>query len=383
MDILQRALLGEPGALSFLNRTSSIYLLDATDPTKPKTYGCWNFINQAMNELERYEATMMRMNNNSHQNSSQTTSATTPHASTIATATLQVTLPLVQLLATLAQRVAQRSPASDKALVATCISNASQVYLNSKGSSSATSQLPHEAQALIQANHELREIVMGRIAAMVFDPTYHRPSPTSSGVPSHNNNNNNNTNNHHHHQMQQLPESAFANPMAMESFCAVLAANAVSSGPNAMNHFVTEWIVPSVPTLPPFAVVCVTLHVAEEAMRTPSAPAGSRDMLQRLVSLILTHVLGPILADAILESNPETSNSSSGSRSNGSGSSGGGGSSSHTLNQRIAAIALRALERWCVVTGLSLGQVKSICHEVKVRERVNVHVLWLVVVTVL
>jgi hypothetical protein len=344
MDILHRALLGESGALNFLNRTSSIYLLDATDPTQPKTYGCWNFINQAMNELERFESKHMTNHNNNSMAAS------------------EVTVPLVQLLATFSQRVAQRSPSIDQALVATCIHNASQLYHhhnNNNHNNNTTNNnnlysksLSQEAQALIQANHDLREIVMGRIAAMVFDPSYHHHVGRL----------------YHHRQ----PESAFSNPMAMESFCAVLAANAVSSGPNAMNHFVADWIVPSVSSLPPFAVVCVTLHVAQEAMRTPSAPAGSRDRIRRLVPLIIAQVVGPILANAILEPTTETTTPAAAATTTTSGTTtrrrnNDHANKEHALKHRIASTALRALERWCLVTGLSLGQVKSICTNVKVR----------------
>jgi hypothetical protein len=56
LDVLNRALQGGPGARSFLDRTTSIYILDATEVSILKTYGCWNFIHQALNEVERAEA---------------------------------------------------------------------------------------------------------------------------------------------------------------------------------------------------------------------------------------------------------------------------------------------------------------------------------------
>jgi hypothetical protein len=55
LDVLNRALQGDPGACSFLDRTTSICVLDATNVSKSKTYGCWNFIHQAINEVERAE----------------------------------------------------------------------------------------------------------------------------------------------------------------------------------------------------------------------------------------------------------------------------------------------------------------------------------------
>jgi len=42
IDILNNALRGDPGGISFLEQTASIYVLDAaTTPGQPKTYGWW------------------------------------------------------------------------------------------------------------------------------------------------------------------------------------------------------------------------------------------------------------------------------------------------------------------------------------------------------
>lgn len=289
LGVLNRALHGDHGALSFLDRTSSIYVLDATDPSKPKTYGGWNFIHQAMNEIERNEAGHVR--NGSQQ------PGLTGH---------------VQLLATMAQRVARRSPAMDRRLVATCISNAAQYHASET-----------EAQALIDLNSEIREIVMGRIAAMAFDFSFHtRQGPSQS-------------------------KSAFSDPVAMEKLCAVLAANAVASGPNAVNHFMKEWIIPSVPSLPPFAIACVTYHLAIEAL-SKTCPAGTKDMVQSLSHPVVGTVLAPVLVEAIAENSTDCPN--------------------HEWNCRVAAVSIRALERWCTATDLSLPQIKHICakHQVRV-----------------
>jgi hypothetical protein len=128
LDVINRTLQGDSRARSFLERTTSIYVLDLTDPSKPKTYGCWNFIHQAMNEVERYETKFMQtccptdLNNGS---------GLVSH---------------VRLLASAALRVARRSPASDKAIVATCIANAAEYH----GSDS-------QSQWLIDLNLELRD----------------------------------------------------------------------------------------------------------------------------------------------------------------------------------------------------------------------------------
>jgi hypothetical protein len=294
LDVLNRALHGEAGARSFLDRTSSIYVLDATDLSKPKTYGCWNFIHHAMNEVERVEAkyASQGMNTKGAQLEGH-----------------------VQLLATMSLRVARRSTVIDKTLVATCISNAAKYHAS-----------PDEEQKLIDLNEELRDIVMGRIAAMAFDHSFHGQS---SGPHA---------------------RSAFADSVVMEFFCAVLAANAVSNGPAAVNHLVTEWIVPSARALPPFALSCVTLHLSLEALRK-SAPANTQEMLQRLSNPVMANVLAPVLSDAVKETNSNQMND---------------GTSLHERNNRIAAVSLRAMDRWCAATDLSLAQIKHICSKVEV-----------------
>jgi hypothetical protein len=303
LDVLNRALLGDHSSLSFLDRTSSIYVLDATDASKPKTYGGWNFIHQAMNEIERSEA-------------AHPSNGAPPHLTGH-----------VQLLATIAQKMARRSPMADRNLVATCISNASQYHPSDV-----------EARSLIDLNSEIREIVMGRIAAMAFDFSFH-----------------------HHGNVHR---SAFSDNVAMEKLCAVLAANAVSSGPHAVNHFMKEWIIPSVTTLPPFAVACVTYHLAIEA-HSKTSPSGTKDMLQSLSYPVVGTVLSPVLSEAI----GETSDSPD-----------------HEQNCRVAAIALRALERWCSVTDLSLPQIRHICSKNHVRSSIdNLHaqITWISVVSLM
>ena len=287
LDVLNRALNGDHSALSFLERTTSIYVLDATDPSKPKTYGGWNFIHQAMNEIERNEAEQLRIGG------AVDSTRLVGH---------------VQLLATMAQRVARRSPSVDRKLIQTCVSNASQYHYNYNTAN---------AQTLIDLNSEIREIVMGRIAAMAFDFSFHK----SSG------------------------QSAFSDPVSMEKLCSVLAANAVTTGPVAVNHFMREWIIPCVSTLPSFAVACVTHHLAIEAS-SKSAPAGTKAAMQHLSHPVVGAVIIPVLSDAIAET-AESPN--------------------HSWNCRVAASCLNALDRWCVATDLSLPQINHICTKFKVR----------------
>jgi hypothetical protein len=296
LDVINRTLQGDVRARSFLERTTSIYVLDLTDPSKPKTYGCWNFIHQALNEVERHETKYMQTCGPSELKNG---SGLVSH---------------VRLLASAALRVARRSPASDKAIVATCIANAAEYH----GSDS-------QSQWLIDLNLELREIVMGRIAAMAFDFSFH---------------------NH----MGPHGYSAFADRVVMDTFCAILAANAVSTGPPAIHHFATEWIIPSSRNLPVFALVSVTQHLASEGSRK-SAPAGTKDMLQQLSVPVVSVVVVPAIADATTDNSVDT----------------GSAPSLHQENSGVASMALKTMKAWCDATDLSLPQAKHICSKVKVR----------------
>jgi hypothetical protein len=292
LDVINRALQGDPGARSFLERTTSIYVLDVTDSSKPKTYGCWNFIHQAMNEVERHESRYMQQDTNGGD------LALVGHA---------------RMLASMALRVARRSPSTDKALVATCISNASHY----NGSET-------QSQWLINLNLELREIVMGRVAAMAFDFSFHRRAGPNG-------------------------QSAFADRVVMDTFCAILSANAVASGPAAIGHFATEWIIPSSRSLPSFAVASVVLHLASEGLRK-SAPAGTKDTLQQLSVPAMNIVLVPTLFEAV-----------SGNESNANGS-----VSTREERSQVASMSLRAMKVWCDATDLSLPQIKHICSKADV-----------------
>lgn len=286
LDVLHRALQGDSAAQSFLDRTSSIYVLDATNVSHPKTYGCWNFIHQAINEVERAESQRQDTQSISY----------SPH---------------LQLLANMALRVARRSNILDKRLVTMCIRNAAK----------HVDQTP----ALIDINVEIRDIVMGRIAAMALDPSLHSSSD-------HN-------------------KSAFGDFSVMETFCAVLAANAVSNGPISVNHLVKEWIVPSAQSLPPFFLSSVIFHIALEASRK-TAPRYTLDTLQQLSATVMATVLAPVLVDAIKEQRSNITVNAD---------------SSHERNNRVAALCLQAMNQWCRLTDLSLPQIKHVCNKVQVR----------------
>lgn len=312
LDVIGRALSGDEGARAFLERTSSIYVLDVTDKSNPKTYGCWNFIHQALNEIERYESKIYQL----EKNSPTTTKTTTDHWDLVHH---------VRLLATMALRVARRPPQSDRAIVATCISNASDYNCN-----------PSQAQWLLDLNLELREIVMGRIAAMAFDFSFHRGGITGSVVPA-----NSTTDNNH---------TAFADDVVMDTFNAILAANAVSSGPSAVRHFATEWIIPSSRNIPVSALISIAHHLALEGMRA-SSPAGTLDTLQQLSIPIASMVLIPAMANAVTDNSNEDELPSS-------------ASGIHLGNSRILTKSLAALNVWCEATSLTLPQLKHISSKI-------------------
>jgi hypothetical protein len=200
----------------------------------------------------------------------------------------------------MARRAARRSPSSDLNLIGTCLANA--------GHQASTA----EAQVLITHNSELRERIMGRIAAMVFDFSFHRINTHGA--------------------------SAFTNRIAMESLCAVVAANSVSNGPGAIGHLVMDWIVPSVENLPPLAVAAVTLNLAHEASNK-GAPAGTKEALKTLSNPIIAQVLGVLLSEATQESDSKTQYD----------------------NRHLLVLSLKALQQWCAVLELSATQVKHVC----------------------
>jgi len=247
LDILDRGLKGDAWALSFLERTASIYVYDGTTPEQPKTCGAWDFLNQSLTEVERYES-QVSSPSSFHQVSQK--SNLSGH---------------VQLLATMSHAAAKRCPTSDQKLVEACLANAAHYH----GSTD-------QAQHLIENNSQMRKRVMGRIAAIAFD--------------------------HSHHRVGNSYQSSFSNPIAIDSLCAIVATNAIAAGPGEFINLVSHWIIPSKEKLPPFSVVAVTYHLASEAMGK-CAPCGTRHALKNILFVpIMTNVLAPLLIDAVRES---------------------------------------------------------------------------------
>ena len=320
LSVLDHAIRGDPDGLSFLEQTTSIYVLDAaTTPGRPRTYGWWDFLNDALNDAERYESEGRHLS-----------------------ADLDAH---VRLLATVTRRVARRPPALDRRLVGTCLANASMSHMNLLASGDV-------AQSLLTNNDELRERNMGRIAAIVFDFAYHRKrdgrgdcNGEGGGVVA-----------------RHPPRSAFSDPVAMEQLCGVLAANAVSSGPAAVRHLVSDWIVPSIDSLPTFAVVAVMSYIAVEAMEE-DCPPGTADVMRSLVPSVFKCALGPILIDSLRESDERGDDAMV--ETGGSGMSGRG----NNEHRAVASFAMRSLDSWCKANLIGAVKLRSIFSQTNVRER--------------
>ena len=201
-----------------------------------------------------------------------------------------------------------------------CFANASMTQMNLM----ANEQL---SQSLVSNNAELRERNMGRIAAIVFDWSFHR----TNSVAGHS-------------------TSAFSDPVVMEQFCGVLACNAVSSGPTAVRHLVSDWIVPGVESqqLPPQAVVAIILHISVEA-RGKGCPAGTKDVISSLFPSVCKSILGPILLESLREGDER-------------GIAGG-----ENINHRIAALSLRSFESWCRANDIGAAKLHKIFDSTNVR----------------
>lgn len=293
LSILDRALKGDAGALSFLERTAAIYVYDSTTsgPTgtsQPKICGAWDFLNQALSEVERHESRVTELSLDAH----------------------------AQLLATMSRKAARRCPASDQRLVEVCLRNAA--HFHEHGSNDF-------AHHLIQNNQQMRDRVMGRIATITFDFANHPSSATSCS-------------------------SAFSNSIAMDSLCAVVAANAISTGPREFTNLVSEWIIPSMSKMPPFAVASIIYHLAAESV-SKSAPGGTKDALQNLFDSLISKVLAPMLLEAVRNSDNGESQPGGSDRAN---------------SHRIAAMTIKALERWCWATSSSITKLRNVCRTVNI-----------------
>ena len=263
---LDQAVRGDPGGLSFIEQTATVYVLDAAStPGALQVYGWWNFLNEALNDIERHEAEGMAVSS-AH----------------------------VRLLSTVTRRVARRRPSVDRGLVAACIGNAS-------AAASAPLADADVTRALLACNDELRGRTLGRIAAIAFDVG--PPGP---------------------------PASALADPIALEQFAGVIAANAVCAGPSSVGHLVSGWMLRSAGSLPRLSVSAVMYHVAMESM-SKGRPNGIRDVMRTLASPVLK-ALGQIYIETLEESG----------------------------EQRVAALSLRAIECWCRLNEIGTVRIGQI-----------------------
>ncbi|KAL3802827.1 hypothetical protein HJC23_007604 [Cyclotella cryptica] len=309
LNALDHALRGDPSGLSFLEQTASIYVLDATKPGHPTTFGWWNFLNDALNEVERYEEGTAS-NNPAY--------ASTTSAYPTSNRNVNPLDPHVRLLATITRRIARRPPSSDRRLIGTCLANASMTHMQLLAN-------PETSRSLLQNNDHLREMDMGRIAAIVFDYSFHGKRRNDNMI-----------------------HSAFSDAVAMEQLCGVIAANAVSTGPNAVRHLVSNWIVPSCESLPSLSVAAILSQVAMETMGK-SCPLGVRAVVKDCVSSVFVKALGPLLVESLRESEEGVDEGDRTMLDAG-----------ENWNHRTAAIALKAFDAWCKATSVGAVQLQHI-----------------------
>lgn len=397
----------------------------------PKVFGCWNFLHQAMNEIERFEDEQNHVAKQQH-----------PPATSQQPALLAET----RLLAEFAVKVSRRSDELDRQKVVTCVENfcgsttvsastsrasasgkensnneasssndaTNDSQRNAKGrldensnknsdgttinpASSNASHNRHDIGVLlphvVRSNAEIREIVTGRIAAFSFNGG--QPTSPSSTAP-----------------------TAFADPLVVETFCQCLAGNAVANGAERLGRFLNDWIIPaatfdphamngSTPNfdggkrprlspegspkrllthrLPPYSLACVLYHVAAEAESIPSyensdessssasstarttSPLGTIDVLQKLSLPVIANVLlGPVLHDSLqrkqlkrqLKQHRQHMQQPLQAEEEG-----------DDMDDKIIAMGLRAVLKWCMTTDLSLAQCKHIGSKVHVSEK--------------
>ncbi len=416
---------------------NSINIDSISNENMPNLFGCWNFLHQAMNEIERLEDEQSHM--------------VKEHPT--ATSQQPALLAETRLLAEFAVKVSRRSDDLDRQKVATCVENfcgsttsvsvatsrtsaSGKENSNNESSSSndATNDSQQNAKAridesrnkngdgttsnsesgnashhrydigvllphLVRYNAEIREIVTGRIAAFSFNggqPT----SPLSMASSS------------------STSPSVFADPLVVETFCQFLAANAVSNGAERLGHFLNDWIIPAATVdphsmngntsnidggkrprlspegspkrhlthrLPPYSLACVLYHVAAEAGPIPShentndassstsstarttSPVGTIDVLQKLSLPVMANVLlGPVLHDSLqkkqlkrqLKQHRQHMQQPLQSEEEG-----------DDMDDKIIAMGLRAILKWCMTTDLSLAQCKHIGSKVHVSEK--------------
>jgi hypothetical protein len=355
LDVLTRALQGDAGAQSFLEQTCNIYVLDVAGTTMitksridtsmedilkdhpqhtlPKLYGCWNFLHQALNEMDQ------RLHNNSSNNNNHNQDTFAMESSFIIQQQLQVLL----LLAQVAVKVARRSNVADRQLVLTCLENH---YGHPHHNNNNNKNYRSIAQQLVEENAQLRDIVMGRIAAFALDP---------SSL-----------------QRQRLQQDAFHAAVAvLSTFHQAMAAHAISN--HNVQHLLLDWMIPSSQQLPSYSLACIVMNIAEEATSAIPVKGGSTSSpsllptLQQLSMPVVTQLLGPVL-QLCIQNQPQHDDDDDDDDQD---------DDNHNINHMMitttVVTALQALQAWCTVTDLSIAQVQHLCTS-KVRVSIFIEV---------
>eukprot|EP00529_Nitzschia_sp_RCC80_P003307 CAMPEP_0113519012 /NCGR_PEP_ID=MMETSP0014_2-20120614/43291_1 /TAXON_ID=2857 /ORGANISM="Nitzschia sp." /LENGTH=1102 /DNA_ID=CAMNT_0000416699 /DNA_START=565 /DNA_END=3873 /DNA_ORIENTATION=- /assembly_acc=CAM_ASM_000159 len=305
IDVVTRALQGDNGARSFLEQTCSIYVLDMSR-TEPKILGCWTFLQEGLNELDRYESSSSSASASASASASVSRGGGRRPAHTGGPSLLAP----AKLLAEMGLCVSRRSNEDDDALVRTCMENGRMHGLTTD---------------TVQANGELRERVIARMAALAFDGN------------------------------ESDDEISLTQPIIREAFSAAIAANAVS---NLQIEEFVGWIMSNKRSLPPFAVACVLRHVSVEASfhahQSSSNDTDSNiETLQKLSTRVVSELLGPIWRDTIHTIHTDEMRSGTPAEAS---------SCSDRIqkNSRTASKTLEAIAAWSRVTGLSLPSLRHL-----------------------
>jgi hypothetical protein len=98
-------------------------------------------------------------------------------------------------------------------------------------------------------------------------------------------------------------------------------------------------------------VASVIYHLAAESM-SKSAPGGTKDAVHSLFDELISKVLAPMLLESVRNSDNGESQPGGSDRAN---------------THRIAAMTIKALERWCWATSSSITNLRNVCRTVNVR----------------
>jgi hypothetical protein len=247
---------------------------------------------------------------------------------------IQQQLQVLLLLAQVAVKVARRSNLADRQLVLTCLEN----YYGHPHHNHNNNHKNYRSitQQLVEENAQLRDIVMGRIAAFAMDPSSLQ-------------------------RQQQQQETTHTAVSVLDTFHQAMAAHAVSN--HNVKHLILDWMIPSSQQLPRYSLACIVRSIAQEV--TATMPVNGQVVstssvpllptLQQLSMPVMTQLLGPVLQLCVHNQQTKEDDQDNDSPN-----------VSNIMLATTVVTALQALQAWCTVTDLSIAQVQHLCNS-KVR----------------